>query len=156
MESVSSWWRARTARERGLLAIMVALIALVLGWLLVVRPLSDALDSAQRRHSEAVVALGEARARAESAHQEAVPTIVPLPLDSFLSRTAAEAGFTGTRIAGQGPQRASLTLEAARPQAFFGWVRDMEGRGLAVESLRARVNSDRTIAVEATFRARGS
>ena len=37
---------------------------IVLGWLLVVRPLSDALDAAKTRHAAAVVALGEARARA--------------------------------------------------------------------------------------------
>ena len=40
---------------------MVALIVFVLGWLLVVRPLSDALDAARARHGAAVVALAEAR-----------------------------------------------------------------------------------------------
>jgi general secretion pathway protein M len=154
MEGLSPWWRARTPRERGLLLTMLALLGLVLGWLLVVRPLSDALDNAQRRHAAAVVALGEARARAQAAGEQVGGPAAPLPIDSFLSRTATEAGFVGARIAGQGPSRASFAIDAARPQAMFGWVRAMEGRGLAVESLRARTNSDRTVAVELVFRAR--
>ena len=156
MEGITIWWRERTQREQRLLLFMFALLALVLGWLLVVRPLSDALDSAQRRHAEAVTALSEARSRAEAARRlqgERTPA-APLPLDSFLSRTSTEAGFTGARITAQSPARASITVDAARPQAFFAWVRLMERSGLVVDSLRARANSDRSLAVEVAFRAR--
>ena len=60
------WWRGRAARaSSGCCSVMLALAAFVLGWLLVVRPLADALDAAKTRHGAAVVALGEARARAE-------------------------------------------------------------------------------------------
>ena len=82
------------------------------------------------------------------------PPTAPLPLDSFIGRTSTEAGFTGARVTAQGPARASITVDAARPQAFFTWVRLMERSGLVVESLRARANSDRTLMVEAAFRAR--
>lgn len=151
-----AWWRARTPRERRLLLVMFGLLALLAVWLLVIRPLSDALDRAQRRHGEAVTALAEARARSEAASgARARPASRPgLPVEAMLGRTAAEAGFTGARIAGQGPGRATLAVDAARPQAFFAWVRLMERRGLAVESLRASANADRTLAVEAAFRAR--
>jgi len=57
MSDVALWWRERTLREQRLLLVMFALIALALGWLLVIRPLSDALDAAQTRHAEAVTAL---------------------------------------------------------------------------------------------------
>ena len=80
----------------------------------------------------------------------------PLPIDGFVSRTSAEAGFANARIAAQGPARATFALDAVRPQAFFAWVRLMERRGLVVDSLRARANGDRTLAVEAAFRARGA
>ena len=155
-EGIASWWRLRTVREQRLLTVMFVLIGLVLAWLLVVRPLDDALDSAKRRHAEAVTALAEARVRsaAAQASRAAPRRAPPLPLDSFVSRTATEAGFAGARIAGQGPGRATIAVEAARAQAFFGWVRAMEESGLVVESLQARANQDRTLAVEAAFQAR--
>jgi general secretion pathway protein M len=151
------WWRGRTSRERGLLLTMFALLGMVLGWLLVVRPLADGLDAVQRRHAAAVIALGEAQTRAEAAGRlpAGAASTAPLPIDSYLSRTANEAGFIGARISGRGPARASVAIDAARPQALFGWVRDMEAHGLTVEFLRARTNSDRTVAVELAFRARG-
>lgn len=152
-ETFSSWWRIRSPRERGLLLVMVALMAFVLGWLLVVRPLADALDAAKARHGAAVVALAEAKARAAPGRAPAAaPT---LPVDSLIGRTAAEAGFAGARIAAQGPARANVAIDAARPQALFGWLVRLEGSGLVVERLRAQANSDRTLAVEAVLRARG-
>ena len=158
MDGLILWWRERTQREQGLLLVMFALLALVIVWLLVIRPLSDTLDEAQRRHDAAVISLAEARGRADAARrtQSERSASAPVPIDGFLSRTSSEAGFTGARILAQGPARASLALDAVRPQAFFAWVRLMERRGLVVDSLRARANPDRTIAVEGAFHARGA
>ena len=71
-------------------------------------------------------------------------------------RKLTAMGFANARIAGQGPTRATFALDAVRAPAFFAWIRTLERRGLVVESLRARANSDRTLAVEAAFRARGA
>jgi general secretion pathway protein M len=104
-----------------------------------------------------VTARAEARGRAGAARLATAPTATaPLPVDAYLGRTATEAGFTGARIVAQGPARATVAIDAARPQAFFAWVRLMEQNGLVVESLRARANDDRTLAIEAALRARGS
>ena len=51
--------------------------------------------------------------------------------------------------------RASVAVDAARPQALFAWVLRLEQSGLVVERLSARANSDRTIAAEIALRARG-
>lgn len=157
MEGMAIWWRDRTLREQRLLLVMFGLLLLVFGWLLVIRPLSDALDAAQRRHDEAVTALAQARGRTDAVRRfQSEPTAAaPVPIDGFLSRTSNEAGFAGARIVAQGPARATIAFDSVRPQAFFAWVRLMEGRGLVVDSLRARANSDRTLAVEGAFRARG-
>ena len=144
------WWEARSARERRLLAIMFALLAIVLAWLAVVRPLGDALEAARLRHDAAVAALAEARA--------ARPAPAPAatgPADSIVAETAAAAGFAGARIARLGPARAVVAVDSARPQALFGWIAEMERRGLVVERLRARANADRTLAAEIGLRARG-
>ena len=158
MAGLGLWWRERSLREQRLLLVMFALILLVVGWLLVIRPLSDALDAAEARHAEAVTSLAEVRGRAEALRrlQGERNVSAPLPVDGFVSRTSAEAGFANARIAAQGPARATFALDAVRPQAFFAWVRLMERRGLVVDSLRARANGDRTLAVEAAFRARGA
>ena len=155
MEGLRHWWAGRTLREQRLLLVMFVLVGIVLAWLLVVRPLGDALEAQKSRHAEAVSTLAQARARAEAARrlQGERTGAAPSPVDAFLSRTASEAGFTDARIAGDGPARATIGIDSARPQAFFGWVRLMERSGLAVESLQARTNPDRTLAVEAAFRA---
>lgn len=146
-----AWWDARSARERMLLGTMFALLAIVFVWLIVVRPLADQLDAARQRHGAAVVALAEARARIPSAAGPAPAG----PADSIVARTASEAGFTGARIARQGPAGASVAIDSARPQALFGWVAEMERRGLVVERLRARANADRTLSAEIGLRAGG-
>jgi general secretion pathway protein M len=157
-EGPSRWWAERSLREQRLLLVMLTLLALVAVWLLAIRPLSDALASEQRRHGEAEIALAHARGRAAATRRLSGErtAAAPLPIDRLISRTSAEAGFTNARIAGQGPTRATFALDAARAPAFFAWVRMLERRGLVVESLRARANSDRTLAVEAAFRARGA
>jgi general secretion pathway protein M len=146
------WWEARSERERWLVGLMLVLAAILLLWLLVVRPLSDALDAAKSRHGDAAVALAEARARARP--PGAAAPAASGPVDAIVARTAAAAGFPGARIAGQGPGRASVSVDAARPQALFGWIAQMEQAGLVVERLRAQANPDHTLSAEMTLGAR--
>lgn len=155
-EQLLLWWRGRTRREQGLLLVMLALATVLIGWLLVVRPLSDRIDEAQRRHGAALVALAEKRGEAEALRRlESRPTVeATLPIDAMINRSAAEAGFTGARTVGQGPARATVAIDAARPQAFFAWVAELERSGLAVDRLRAQANSDRTLSAELVLRAR--
>lgn len=155
MSGASAWWATRSTREQRLLLVMFGLIALVLIWLLVVRPLGDALDRAKQRHNAVVLALAEARARSNPSGARSSGA-VPLPLDALISRTATDAGFTAAQVAGGGATTARLTLGAARPQALFGWIATLEAQGVRVETLQARANPDRTVAVEAAFSARAS
>ena len=155
-ESFNLWWRTRTLREQRLLIAMAGLLAVVLVWLLVIRPINDALSAARERHGAAVLALAEARARAAAIGtlQERRPTSLGAPLDTILDQSATEAGFPVARVEREGINQATIAFESVRPQAFFAWVNRMEERGLFVERLSARTNSDQTLGVEATFRAR--
>ena len=152
MSGLALWWQGRSLREQRLLLVMLGLLVLVFGWLLIVRPLGDALDAARTRHSAAVIALAEARARAGTSSSSAEARAPAGPVDGLLGRTATEAGFANARITAQGPARALVVIEAARPQALFGWVARLESQGLTVERLVARTNPDRTVHVEAAFR----
>ena len=156
-DRLSSWWNDRSGREQGLLAVMLALVTLLLGWLLVVQPLIHALDDARLSHGEAVIAVAEARAEADVRRRAAARPIprATLPIERILGETAAAAGFTGARITGQGPVRAVVAIDAARPQAFFGWVSELQQRGVVLETLQARTNADRTLSAQAVLRVAG-
>ena len=155
-EGLKLWWRTRTLREQRLLLAMSGLAAVVLLWLLVIRPVNDALSEARERHGAAVLALAEARAQATAIGtlQERRPASLGAPLDAILNQSATEAGFPVARVEREGINQATLVIESVRPQAFFAWVNRMEDRGLIVERLSARTNSDQTLGVEITFRAR--
>ncbi|MGQ0560115.1 MAG: type II secretion system protein GspM [Sphingosinicella sp.] len=145
-----SWWDERSRREQRLLLVMFALVLLVMAWLLIVRPLADALETAKSRHAAAVLALAQARAQQGHAARDGGRPL-PQPLEAWLTAQVNEAGFTGARIAREGPGRASLAIDAARPQAFFVLVRQLEEAGVRIESLRASANSDQSLAIAATF-----
>ena len=157
-DSFKAWWRTRTLREQRLLLAMFGLAAVVLAWLMVIRPLSDALSRARERHGEAVLALAEARAQAAAITrlEQAPAAALTGPLDSLLNGAATDAGFTVARVEREGGNQATLVLQSARPQAFFAWVNQMEENNrLIVERMTATTNADQTIAVTVTFRARG-
>jgi general secretion pathway protein M len=156
-ESFRTWWRTRTLREQRLMLAMFGLLALVILWLLILRPLGDALSRARERHANAAEALAEARGQAALIAQleRSAPTGPAEPIDAVMSRAASEAGFPITRLERDGPATATMVLSAVRPQAFFGWLGQMEGQGLIVERLSTTANSDQTLAVQVTLRGRG-
>lgn len=153
-----NWWRTRTGREKRLLLVMSALLALVLVWLFVIRPVGDSLSAARERHAAAVLRLAEARSQAAAIGALAgARTPLSAPLTTILNASASEAGFPVARAEPEGANRATLVLNAVRPQAFFGWVRQAEQRNdLLVERLSATTNSDQTLSVQITFRTRAS
>ena len=150
------WWQERSQREQGLIAMMLALLLFVLSWLLIARPLMTALDEAKLRHGQAVVALADAKAR--STRWRGLPVssaqIAPGAVEGLVAQTAAEAGFTGAQIVGQGPGRARVTIGSARAPAFFVWISALEGHGVTVEALNAVANPDRTVSTDTLLSAR--
>jgi general secretion pathway protein M len=137
---------------------MFGILAAVLAWLLIIRPLNDALSEARERHGRAAQAVAEARAQVEL-----IQNLQKAPANAarrdrsklVIGQSADEAGFTVSRVEREGASSATMVVDAVRPQAFFGWVDQMEtSRGLTVERLRATANSDQTLSVQVTFRAR--
>jgi general secretion pathway protein M len=149
---MNAWWEARSERERWLIRAMLLVAAILLLWLLIVRPLADALDAAKMRHGDAAVARAQARARAQPPATSAPAAAGPV--EPIVARTAAAAGFPGARIAALGPGRANVGLDAARPQALFGWIAQMEQQGVVVERLRVQANQDHTLSAEMSLGAR--
>ena len=157
IDRVKAIWLARTPRERWLLGVMLTLVALVLAWLLILRPLGDMLSAAKQRHGEAVAALAEARAQAAAieALEKRRPTAIQGPIDTAVAASASEAGFQLAQLQAQGPARVSLAMGSVRPQALFAWLARLEVQGYVIESLNVSTNPDRTLAAQIVLRARG-
>lgn len=150
-----NWWRARNLRERRLLATAGALLALVLVWFLAIRPLMDARATSEARLRAATTALAEARADAAALRPSGGGEAAPTPLAPFVTQSATEQGFTNITVTGDQANRVSIASPQVRPAAFFGWIGQLEARGIVVDSLTAGANADRTIAVQAVLRAGG-
>jgi len=152
------WWKTRTLREQRLLLFMGGLLAVVAAWLLVIRPLGDAYSAAHARHGAAVIALAEAKARAEAIRriERQRPITLAGPLEAVIGKSATEAGFALSQLRADSGNRVTVAMAAVRPQAFFGWVGQMEAdNGLIVDRLSANTNPDQSLSAEVTFRARG-
>lgn len=150
------WWASRTVREKRLLLAASVLLLLVLIWLAVIRPLMDARAAAEARLNAAVTDLARARAEIAAIQQAAAgasASPVPLPIEGFLTQSGAEQGFTNLQVIGNGANRATISMAQVRPPAFFGWIGQLEARGLVIDSLSARANPDQTIAIQAVVRA---
>lgn len=156
--SLETWYRGRSRREQWLLLVMVALFAVVLVSLGIVRPLAGALDDARTRHGEAVTALGRVRADADSLRDAARLGAAPAPeapLPTLVSTAAANAGFPNAGVTPGGGGRVTVTIASARPPALFGLVADLARRGVIVERFSSQAGADQTLSVDMTLIAAG-
>lgn len=144
------WWRGRSVREQRLLLAMFALLAVTILWLGIYRPMQDALSNARERQQQAVIRLGEIRAGVAAVRGRPAAGL-PGPLLAVVSQSATEAGFANAAVTPQGDRRVAVSIPSARPAPFFAWIASLEARGIVVERLSARANSDPTLAVETTL-----
>lgn len=155
---LAGWWKSRAPREQKLLLAGGLLALAVLLWLLIVRPLEDALSAAKERHDDAVVTLSEVKTNIEALGLVQGQTGgAGGAIDTVAAAAATEAGFPVARVERPGPGEATLVIEAVKPQAFFAWLGRMEAeRGLIVARLSVSANADRTLAAQVTFRSRAA
>jgi general secretion pathway protein M len=157
-ERFNQWWAARRQRERWLFLAASALMAVVLAWLLIVRPVDNALQAAKARHDAAVIALGRVETRLGQIEAvRANPVAAPEGrIVDIVMVEAVRTGFNTAETEPMGTDGVRVIIGAVRPQTFFAWVADLEGQlGLDVEALTARPNSDETLSVDVTFRRGG-
>lgn len=141
MERMKTLWGERTPRERWMLGVMAALLAVVILWLGVVRPLEAARQSARQVLREATDRNAAIRAKAKllkSLPRGAATAMSATPLDQFVGQSAGEAGLTLERAQAQGADRMDIAIAAVRPAALFAWLAGLEGRGVRVETMSAR------------------
>lgn len=150
--TMMNWWAGRSARERILLGIMMALLVPVFVWLVLIRPLEAALEGARTDNWAASERLLQVRADAEAMALSArAPTE---PTQAIVNRLAAVAGFVPTRVDPGAEGRVMLGLGSAKPVALRAFIRALDREGVFVETMTVRANSDATVSVDAVLRAR--
>ena len=151
-----AWFHGRSLREKRLLVVMFALLAITLIWLALLRPLSDALSDARLLHADAVVRLGESQARVEALR--VIGRLRAAPLTGTLADSvrfrAAEAGFAVATLEEDGPGRVRVGIAGARPAAVLPWLARLEASGILVDAATLTDKGDRSVGANLTLRAR--
>lgn len=151
-------WAERSPRERQLLLVMFALLAIVVLVFGVLRPLNAAKSAAFERLERVSLEAGQIAAEAETlrrAGKDAPPPIATT-LVLAVSQSAGSAGFNLATLDPQGDDRVSFTITNAKSPALFAWIRALSQQGIFVEQMTLRTNIDATLAAEATVRLRKS
>lgn len=147
-------WDGRTRREQQMLAVMALLLAAVVVWLGVVRPLSGWRDEAARDRARAETELSEVRTalgRLPSMTAGRARAADAQGLEPVLRQTAEAAGLQLTT--GMDPSgRLGFRAANAPSAAVFGWLAALEtAHGLQPVSLSVVENADASLQVEGAF-----
>lgn len=146
------WWNERSRREQLLLLVMLVLLLPVLVWLAILRPLDAAIEDARMRHWAAGERLMQVRSDAVAA---ATPARTPSePAQLIVARAVELAGITPTRLDPGAEGRVMFSLATVKPAALRALLASLEQRGVIVETITIRANSDATVSADAVFRPR--
>lgn len=156
MTTLKSWFAGRSLREKRLLLVMGALLAVTIIWGLVLRPLGDAMASARERHTAAVIRFGETAARVDALRQAREQRVRPLTgtLADTIRLRAEEAGFPLASVDPEPSGAVRVAIQSARGAALTGWLARLERSGILVDSAQLTDNGDRTVAARLLFRRR--
>lgn len=144
MAMFSPWWAQRTGRERVLLGLMLVLLAALLFWLLLARPVAAARATAQADAAAASTRLAQGQALAAAI--KARPAANPAAVIDVLNRRLADAGLRPARLEAQGPGQALLEIAAINGRLLIGWATALEQNdGLVIEQLEATRNPDQSV-----------
>jgi general secretion pathway protein M len=156
IETLRTLWYERSPRERIMLSVMFALLALTILWFGVIAPTISGLEAAKARHNRAVVAVASVQGKAALLKRlnETPPLPLGAPMAGFVKLAADEAGFVLARSDAVGTDSVSIAIVSAKPAAFLRWIGSLDQKGVFVDQITVRTNSDATIGVDATLKAR--
>jgi len=146
MSQTAAWWDGRTLRERRMLAIMGLAVAVVLSWLVVLRPTWAWRDAAARERVLAETNLNLVR-RAVGAESSPVESGDGVDLQAAVVQANTAAGVTP--VMGMSPEGGlGFSLTNVSTRAAFGWLATLQGLKVEASSLSVVENADATISME--------
>lgn len=122
---LTGWWQAREPRERWMVAVMLAAVAVFVSWYGIIAPLRQARDDARARHAAAVAAAREVEQAL--AHVEAsAARLPPAPAgDAFATTVVDSAGAAGVAVSRQDEGSDGvlvIAIDAVDAPTLFGWI----------------------------------
>ncbi len=158
MQSMRQWWNNHSEGEQRFMTALGLIIALVIFWLGLWRPINGAVDSGWERQRAALDRYSSVQAKVDAIRKLPAKGSggANVPIDQLVGQSAAEAGFTLDRAAAQGDGRMAITISSARMPALMGWLAGLEAAGVPVETISiAPGPSEGTVSVQAVLREAG-
>lgn len=157
MKGLIAWYAGRSLREKRLILVMLALLALTIVWAGIIRPVRDGLESTRERHMAATVRLGEVQ-RQVAAVKALQRRRLRAPEGSIADAIRARAEEAGFALASLDPDgdRVRIAIATAKPGALLAWIAGLEADGLLVEASTINGNGDGTVAATLMLKGRGS
>lgn len=132
-EAASVWMAARSRREQVLIAVGGGFVAVVLLWLLILRPLLDMRETSIAR----IAAYEQVMVRVRTGGPPTGPAAPPLsgPLEQAIPTQAAAFGIVPASVTPEG-EAAVVTLAEARYDSVVPWLAGLEASGATLSSVR--------------------
>ncbi len=149
IDSLKYWWQDRSQRERRLLGVLIAISGLVLFWLLIVQPLFAVRDASERRYTQSLLDLRDARASAAAITAATAPN---QSVAETVNRSAEATGITFASAAPDSDGGLSITIESIRTIVLFDWFAALDrDAGLRPYRMSLQRNADATISAQIAF-----
>ncbi|AMO72663.1 type II secretion system protein GspM [Sphingorhabdus sp. M41] len=154
IDNARNWFVGLSQRERILVGVAALLLAGLVGYYGVARPMFGAMTSAEERYVGAVERQARIEAKVAALQQPVDGKVAKFggAIDSFVSQSAGETGIAVGSVVLQSEGRVNLVVESAKPTALFGWLARVEREGIAVEALSVNPTGNGTISATLTLR----
>ncbi len=156
-DNLRDWWTGRTPRQRILLMVLAALVAAMIAWLGIWRPVNSFLDTARTAQGEALDRLSRTQAMvAEAKRVGKGEAGAALDVGAVINQSAIEAGFTLAKNEQRQPGAFAIAISAAKSRALFIWLGGLERQGIVAQSATIRANGDGTVSFDAVLKGRSA
>lgn len=154
IDNVRNWFAGLSRRERILVGIAGLLLAGMVGYYAIARPVAGAMKAAEQRYVDAVEQQARILVKVAALRQPADGETVRFSgaITAFVSQSAGETGIAVGSVVPQSDSRVNMVVESAKPTALFGWLARVEREGIAVESLSVDPAGNGTISATMTLR----
>lgn len=156
---MSAWWNTRSPREKALLGIAAALLAVALIWQLVLQPALHTLDRAKLNHERNTQTLARLdRIEALIQQGQTIHPAITAPatqdtaaLQAQAAQMARQAGLS-VETSPAMPTAFQIRATGTTSPAFFQWIEQVEtGLGITVSAATLKQNADGSMDASAEF-----
>ncbi|MEH6791124.1 type II secretion system protein GspM [Parasphingorhabdus sp.] len=154
IDNARSWFTGLSQRERIMVTVAALLLAGLVGYYGIVRPVAGAMTGAEQRYVDAVERQARIETKVTALRQPAAAGATRFggAIDAFVGQSAGETGIAVASVTPQSDKRVNMVIESAKPTALFGWLARIEQQGIAVESLSVNPTASGTLSATLTLR----